>query len=177
MKTKTATMLGGALVLAMGVGGAAWAHGPKGEGRHGDGPRGGMERMLEEFDANSDGSITKAEVEAATTERFNAADTDGDGFLSADELAAQAEADRADRMAKRSARMVEHLDEDGDGKLSAEEMAARGPVDMFDRLDEDEDGVLTQDELADARGMMRGGRGDHDHKRGGKHGFWGRGDH
>lgn len=166
MKSKTALTLGGALVLVMGLSGAAMAHGGKGKGMRGGGP----EQMLEQLDTNGDGAITRAEVDAAAAERFATADSDGDGLLSAEELTAAAESRQADRRVRGLERMIERLDENDDGLLSAEELAARNPADrMFDRLDENEDGTISAEELAEMtqhrgkRGMGRdqkGGEGD-----------------
>lgn len=84
METKTALTLGGALLLAMGLGSAAMAHGKMGK----MGMRGGdRAQMIEQLDANGDGAITRAEVDAAAAARFAEADADGNGFLSAEELA------------------------------------------------------------------------------------------
>ena len=162
---KSAVLITGVLVLAMGATSAAWAHGGKGKG-----PRGGMniESMFEEFDANGDGKITADEVAAASAARFAEADTDTDGFLSAEEVAAHAEARMADREARmkehsdeRRTRMFERLDTDEDGKLSAEEAAARGPAARFDRmlerLDADGDGALSLEEVQEAK-MKRFGK-------------------
>lgn len=174
---KSALWITGALVVVVGTAGIASAHG-KGYGDRGArGP--GMEKMFEQFDADADGKITKAEIEAFRTARFEAADTDGDGKLSQDELAAARDARRAARVQD----MVERLDTDGDGLLSAEELAAagpkRGPDAMFDRLDADEDGALTLEEMQQARGKMRDGgkhrfggkRGEHGHRGGHGGGF------
>jgi Ca2+-binding EF-hand superfamily protein len=178
MKTKTATMIGSALVLAMGLGGVALAAGPDGMMPRGE--RGAQ--MFQQFDTDGDGNITRAEIDAAAAARFAAADTDGDGFLSAEELAAHAAAMQAERHAAGSQRMMERLDADKDGKVSAAEMAAHSPARMFDRLDADEDGAITRDEMAGTRmmhghgdrqhaGKMRGDHGDDGYRHGYRDGF------
>ncbi len=43
-------------------------------------------RLVEEFDVNQDGSISGNEVQFVLTEKFTAADTDGDGLLTQDEI-------------------------------------------------------------------------------------------
>ncbi len=144
---RTATIVTGALIATMGLASIAVAH----EGR---GMRGGMEQMFEEVDANGDGLITAAEIEAAREARFAEMDSNGDGFVTAEEIAAFAD----DRRGKRAARMIERLDANDDGKLSAEEMATRGPGRMLERLDANGDGALSKEELAEAR-KMRGGHG------------------
>ncbi|SMX49281.1 EF-hand domain-containing protein [Maliponia aquimaris] len=180
---RTALWMTGALVVTMGTAGIAMAHG-KGYGDRGAGaPM--MEEMFAQIDADSDGKVTKDEIEAFRAARFAAADTDGDGKLSQDEMAAARDARRMERVQA----MVTRMDTDGDGLLSAEELAAgqpqaaRGPEPMFDRLDADGDGALTLEEMQQARGAFGrergmgrfgGDRGDHHREgghRGGHHGF------
>ena len=87
MKKSILTMLlaGTAMVMA---GAAANAQpgrgGPDGPGRHGErGGPGGSMMMLHMADANGDGSITQAEVEALQVEMFEWMDRNGDGYLDA----------------------------------------------------------------------------------------------
>lgn len=176
---KTTYWITGALVLALGTAGAASAHGFGGKARDAD--RGAM-MMFDRFDTDGDGTITQAEIDALRMSRFAAADADGDGFLTPEEMAAHAETMRAERRVEQAGAMLGRLDTDGDGKLSAEEAAAAGPMDMFERLDANEDGTITRDEIAEARGTMHGmgeGRGRHErgegHARGERHGNGGEG--
>lgn len=125
---KTTMILSSVLVLSLGAASLASAAGMQhGKGK-GMGPRGmNIEQMFENLDTNKDGQLTKEEIQAAGQARFKAMDTDGDGFLSADELTAAAEKRAAERQAKRgdrTAKMLEKLDADNDGKLSFEEMDA-----------------------------------------------------
>lgn len=140
--------------------GVATAFGNK--GGHAHGPR-GMMPNFEEIDANADGKVTKDEIQAHFKARFDAADTDKDGKLSPEEMQAAAETRRAERMAQRSARMLEKFDADGDGALSFEEMPGQAgrAGQMFDRADADGDGAITKDEMAQMggkRGMKHGDR-------------------
>ena len=157
--------ISGALVLALGLGGAAIAQDRGNKGDRGDRRGAGFEQMIAEFDANGDGAITQEEVDTVLAERFAAADTNGDGLLSADEAFAAAEARRAERMRTRTESMVSRLDADGDGLLSADEVASGGPASrIFDRLDANDDGTLSAEELERAKTRM-GRRGEH-HGRG-----------
>jgi hypothetical protein len=108
------------------------------------------------LDADKDGKITKAEMEDYRAARTAEIDADGDGFLSADELAAMQIKAFTERAQDMAARMVTMMDADNDGKLSAAELAARpGPEMMFDRIDADGDGAVTQAEVDAAKaGMM-----------------------
>ena len=118
------------------------------------------------LDADKDGKVTKAEVEAFRAAKVKAMDANADGKISADELSAARIAAATDRIKARSAEMVKALDSDGDGMLSAAEMAARpGPERLFDRIDANGDGAVTQDEVDAAQKAM--------HE---KHG-WGHGKH
>ena len=111
---------------------------------------------LKAFDKDGDGKVTRAEVQAGRAERVKGIDADGDGLLSADEMIA---ADLAQETARIEARVKGRIavqDADGDGKLSAAEMMVPpGPARLFDRIDADRDGTVTEAELAQAREAMR----------------------
>lgn len=150
---KRAVLISGVTAVALTVTAlGAFAHEKGGKDRRGFGPRINFEQM----DANGDGLLTRAEMQAHAQARFAAADTDGDGNLSAAEMAAQAEREVSARMEK----MIERRDENGDGVLSFEEMQppAKFADRMFDRLDENEDGALSQEELEKAKFGKRGGK-------------------
>ena len=132
-----------------------------------------QELNFETLDADKDGKVTKAEVDAAATARFKTADTNADGKLSAEELAAMQIKAMSERATARTAKMIEKLDTDGDKMLSDVELAAgKGRVDMFEKIDADGDGAITKGEADDARARMQ----DRGHGRGGKHGRGDKGD-
>lgn len=185
---KRATILTGALVLALtATSMPAFAH-DRGEMRQ-KGPRGPV-MNFEQIDTDSDGKITQAELDAHAAARFTEADTDGDGKLSADEMLARMQAraaereeqragQKAERMSKGAARMIERRDTDGDGFLSAEEMKPKNGGDIFAKLDTDEDGAITKEEMEAAREKFQDRRGegkrhgrDGDHERGGQGKRW-----
>jgi Ca2+-binding EF-hand superfamily protein len=49
------------------------------------GGRGGPDGMIKQADSNGDGQVTKAEMQTAALARFDKADADGDGTISAEE--------------------------------------------------------------------------------------------
>ena len=120
--------------------------------------------MIEKFDANADGAISKAEIEAVKAARFAEADANGDGTLTMDEIETWREAERERRMENRKKRMFERQDVNGDGVISIEEFETRG-MPMFDRIDANGDEVLSSDEL-EAMKSHRGERRGWHHRRG-----------
>lgn len=142
------------------------------------GMRGGhramMGMMIARYDANNDGSITRAEIDAGLAKDFKAADTDKNGKVSGAELKAFMEARHAEMMAKMGRPAdgadgkdgppdmhremmdpVKRLDWNLDGSLSFEEMAA--PVRLLAmRLDKDGNGTITATDLM-GRGPGMGG--------------------
>ncbi|RVV98802.1 calcium sensor EFh [Mesobaculum littorinae] len=104
------------------------------------------------LDTDGDGRLTAEDVAAARTGRFEAADTDGNGTLDVEEIAAAAQR----RMARR---MVERFDGNGDGALSPDEMPDRGAGQLahLRAMDADWDGAVTEAEFA-ARPAQRRGR-------------------
>ena len=146
------------------------------------------ERAAQAFarmDVNDDGVLDPADREAAMRQRFDAADTDGNGQLSFAEVTAAQEsrratrderrAERAERGAGRPAmrrllargmgpigegRMFERADADSDGSVSQAEFTAEALA-RFDRADANGDGTISRDERRALRGMGRGeGRGE-----------------
>lgn len=138
------TITSGALLIALLAGTASYADG------HSE--RGGRTFDFAAVDANGDGEITQAEVEAFRAAQFASIDADGNGTVDADELAAFAAAREDERRAERAERVVERADTDGDGVLSQDELQAnRRGGDMFERLDADDSGTITQEEVETAR--------------------------
>lgn len=126
------------------------------EGRE-RGPRMDMHAALTQFDLNDDGALTLAEIQEAQTIRFTTADLNGDGSLSADELAQQIASDMQDRSDEMAEKMLGRMDANEDGMLSAEEIAFRNIDRMFGRIDADDDGILSAEELE----RLKGRKGRH----------------
>ncbi len=116
---------------------------------------------FEDLDANGDGQITSEEMQSRAEARFGEADTDGDGKLSADEMAERMRARMAERMALRATRMIDRMDRDDDGMVSLEEMRSGRMGQMVQRADTDGDGAISQSEfdaMHDMRKSQRQGR-------------------
>lgn len=117
-------------------------------GGMGDGEgRGAMlMEMFDSIDADKDGKVTFAEMEAHRKAEFTAADSNGDGTLSADELSARALARFQERQTERTQAMLDRMDNDGNGSLSEEELG-QSPVERrFARIDTDNDGAISKEE-------------------------------
>lgn len=155
---KTFTLLALSAVMAGSV-----ATLTKADGKDGPGPMPMLN--FEAIDADKDGSITAAEFDTFRAAEFAKADTNADGQISAEELAAKQLADMTLRAADMAAKMMDRMDANADGQLSAEEMAngPRAPS-MFERADADGDGAVSKAEI-DAMKDEMGKHGKH-HRRG-----------
>lgn len=94
--------------------------------------------IFDAADADGDGSVTQAEIDAYRTAQIGQVDASGDGALSIEEF------DELYRAFTRS-RMVDafqELDADGDGQIAPEELDTR-IARLVERLDRDGDGALT----------------------------------
>ncbi|MBA4323704.1 MAG: calcium-binding protein [Rhodobacter sp.] len=152
--SKKTVLVALALTGAM-IGTAALA---QSKGMWGEGRGGMLTEMFEAIDADSDGKITLAELEAHRKAEFAAADTNGDGALSPDELSAHQLARIQARLAERTQAMLDNMDNDGNGSLSEDEMG-KGPGERhFARLDTDNDGAISKAEAEEAM-QHRGKRG------------------
>jgi Ca2+-binding EF-hand superfamily protein len=129
-----------------------------GKGEHG--PRGEM--RFEQLDADKDGKLSRAELEAGPAARFASTDANKDGKISAEEISAEGK----NRAEKRFGKMLERFDADKDGALSFEEMkGGERHAKMFDKLDADEDGFLSKDEMRKMRKMGKMHRDGHGYDR------------
>ncbi len=109
------------------------------------------------YDTDGDGKATLDEIVADQGRMFGAMDVDGDKFLSV------AEVKRRGRMlqTRRTTTLFDLLDANGDGKLTQAEISA--PTQRwFKRYDANGNGVMEASELpARGRGRGRGGRRMH----------------
>jgi len=99
-------------------------------------------RFLLSFDGNSDGSVTRDELEAALRRQFDGADTNHDGRFDVAEM--QAENDRRFRAAGTGASPL--IDWNRNNQIEFDEFASTARS-MFAEMDKDMDGKLDMDEL------------------------------
>ena len=121
--------------------------------------------MLVQYDANHDGTLTRAELESGLRADFAQADKNHDGHLDEEEVRAVNQA----RWTANSSTTSPLVDWNHDGYVDFDEFAA-APRSLFDQMDANTDGQLTPDEL-NPRG--RGQKPDGGHQWGGHHGSGG----
>ena len=119
-------------------------------GRRGHGPRQAdkgaqfAQKRLEKLDTNHDGVVTEDEYLAAATAMYRQFDAQGNGKVTAGEIAASPRAQ--ERVAHATERMVKHLDTNADGVVSQAEYLAAAQK-RFSRMDKNGDGFIDSDEL------------------------------
>lgn len=142
--------------------------------------REGQHPTFEQLDADSDGQLSTAEIEAAGEMRFRTMDADGDGALTVEELIAHQQV----RAEQRISRMMERFDANGDGQLSFEELPKRpGLQRLLQKADTDGNGSISKAEFDTAQAILQSvmhshrhheGHGDHEgHGAHGGHEGWG----
>lgn len=178
----TAVLLTGAMAEAQHRGGRGGDRGGD-HARDGGGSHQRASMMLRAADADGDRSVTRAEIDDLQAEMFVYMDRNGDGFLDNEdkspihqrmrliheqrraEAGEDGEGRHEGRRGGRGGRRGpggghnDHgrADADQDGRVSRDEfMATTGP--LFDRLDANDDDVISPDEL-DAAAERRQGRG------------------
>ena len=138
-----------------------WGHGSMmGQGMMGGGMMGGGMMsggmkgrgmsMMKAFDANGDGKITQAEIDAARDARLTKYDANGDGALDLSEYQAMWLDATREGMVDR----FQYLDANGDGTVTASEFRAPYAA-LVQRMDHNDDGALGRDD-------MRRGQSDND---------------
>lgn len=119
--------------------------------------------LLIKYDANHDGTLTKAEMEAGLKVEFAAADADHDGCLKADEVRTINEK----RIQELGSTATPLIDWNQDGCVDFNEFA--GPIrSLFTAMDRDEDGKLEPKEL-NPRAATQGKKGQEQGEGGGRH--------
>lgn len=148
LKKTTVAILGTAVVLTASAG--AFAHDKKGGDREGRGAQ-----MFERIDTNSDEKLDFAEFSAPMTARFDEVDADSNGIITEAEMEAASEG----KEGRRAKRIAKRLDGDDNGEVTKAELEER-QQEMFTRLDADEDGFISIDEAKKMKrgGGKRGGK-------------------
>ena len=170
MANKTWIAVGAGLcIVAVGAVAVAFASDWGGRGGwmrdHGRGHAGshGVARLIE-FDANEDGRITRAEIDAGLDAQFRSADTNGDGKLDPAEFQKLNDAFKADRKARFDAWRAAHPDQADKGKQGPDDRAGpggRAAFDPFKHMDWNLDGYITPEEFA-SRTRAQAMRADRD---------------
>jgi len=126
-------------------------------------------RGFARLDADKDGFISLEESGSRRIDMLKAADTNGDGELSQEELVAHIQKREYERRARQMSRM---LDVDGDGKVTIAEIE-RQHEKRLALMDTNDDGQISQDEMRRAHrfmGQRQMQRGPHQARWGGKPG-------
>lgn len=158
-QTKIAIATGIAVIGGVALASASMARGGFGHhGGHGGGHWGGgaATMLMGQLDTNQDNKLTQAEVDEAIRSRLASADVDGDGKLSLDEF----QPVLVEIMRPKIVDAFQFLDADGDASITLQEIN-QPATRMVDRLDRNDDGDITADELKKRhRGWRRGHRGN-----------------
>lgn len=112
--------------------------------------------LIDRLDSDGDGIVSRDEIAAARERLFERLDANGDGNLDAGEIDALRDAimDRAVAMQARLGSQLRRMDANGDGTISAEEFRTRTL--LFDLADRDGDGKLSPAEFAVIRSLLVG---------------------
>ena len=119
---------------------------------------------FEQLDADGNGEISREEFDARYSAWIKAADANGDGMLQKEELEAHIMEQVRVMVERKSESMFNRLDSDGDGAVSDTELQqkmgkSRNEDRMFDRLDSDDSGSVSAEEFESALSKMDGRRG------------------
>lgn len=110
-----------------------------------------IERLIGQFDHDSDGQLSKEEMPDSLKTHFDRMDADSDGFCSTEELRkglgqlTRPPAGESDS----ASRLFGQFDLDGNGKLAQDEIP-KSLQPILSRMDQDGDGILTEKELRES---------------------------
>ncbi len=149
MKTYNKIALAASVVAAGGLAfvGTSMA---RGGFQKGHGMFGGASMIIEQLDADENGELSRAEIDSGLESRIANADANGDGNVDLEEFQPLF----LEIIRSRMVDGFQKLDADGDAVITPEEF--QGPINrIMSRLDRDEDGTLSAEEMQ----MRRHGRG------------------
>jgi Ca2+-binding EF-hand superfamily protein len=121
-----------------------------------------VQNMLDRFDVNKDGKISKEEAKGKLAENFDRLDTNKDGYLDKEELRRAARFILANMPKGEGSKPGEKknapaavppgndfdaLDRNADGRLSREEVKGTEFADHFDEIDKNKDGGIDKKEF------------------------------
>jgi Ca2+-binding EF-hand superfamily protein len=121
-----------------------------------------VQAMLDRFDVNKDGKISKEEAKGKLAENFDRLDTNKDGYLDKEELRRaarfiianmpKAEGSKPGEKKNSPAAVppgidFDALDRNADGRLSREEVKGTEFADHFDQIDTNKDGNIDKKEF------------------------------
>lgn len=116
------------------------------------------------MDTDGDGMVSSAEHAAGAKQMFTAMDANSDGSVTAAEMDAHKAARMKDKAGKdgdhakmSSADKIREIDTNGDGAISAAEHEA-GSQKMFGKMDADGNGSISQAEMKAGHDAMRAGK-------------------
>ena len=110
------------------------------------------------MDTNGDGKISREEHTAGAKKMFEQCDANHDGIVTAAEMDASlvARGEKPAKDDKTSAEKIREIDTNGDGQLTTAEHAA-GTEKMFARMDKNADGFLSKEECDEGMKLMKRG--------------------
>jgi Ca2+-binding EF-hand superfamily protein len=108
------------------------------------------------MDTNGDGKVSRAEHASAAKEMFAQCDANRDGVVTAAEMdaATAAKGEKPGKDDKTSAEKIQVIDQNGDGQLTTAEHEA-GTEKMFAQMDKNGDGSLSKAECDEGMKMMK----------------------
>ena len=139
----TALLIGGLALSALALAADEWK------------PGGSVDDQVRMMDGNGDGKVSPAEHAAGAKLMFEKLDADHDGDVTAAEMDAAHAAAGSDGGAMSSADKIQAIDTDRNGKLSAAEHEA-GSQSMFTKTDANQDGSVDAAEVKAAHAAMMG---------------------
>lgn len=110
---------------------------------------------LKDWDMNRDGKASLLEMQTALREQFKKADSNKDGFVTAEEILGLMPFFVRDRAREGVKEYIRGQDSNGDGKLTLDEVMAWSKK-RFAEIDTNKDGYISKDEFQQAQQQRKG---------------------